>query len=97
MAAFLFYVLQGWVLTEQRLVQTGTLIGLTTSAFVTGFMWLTCFFVPETLVFRVPHFSKASRYLHEFDAMLENHHLPVCGTRKLNAIGIVSVLILVST
>ena len=55
----------------------------------------TRFFIPETLVFRCSYFSKASRHLHEFDTLLEDHHVPACSTRKFTVIGIVSALVLV--
>ena len=89
------------ILHRLILIEGGTIRSQSTDAEllvqVVGIVFaaITCLFIPETLVFRFSYFSKASRYLHEFDTLLEDHHVPACSTRKFTVTGIVSALILV--
>ena len=52
--------------------------------------------VPELLVFRRALFSKASRTLRDFDALLEDRDVPSEATRRRTVMGIFAILLTVS-
>ena len=94
--AYVSYNLNRWTTLEKKVaIYQSTKTEILVLFVGTVFSATTCLFIPETLVFRCSYFSKASRHLHEFDTLLEDHHVPACSTRKFTVIGIVSALILV--
>ena len=95
-AGFTFSKLHRWIFMEQKPVAREiAATEILVSAVGNTLSIVTFFCAPETLVLCVAHFSKASRYLNEFDAMLENRRVPACSTPKFTVIGIVSTLFLV--
>ena len=94
--AYVSYNLNRWTTLEKKVaIYQSTKTEILVLFVGTVFSATTCLFIPETLVFRCSYFSKASRHLHEFDTLLEDHHVPACSTRKFTVIGIVSALVLV--